>query len=334
MAQKTSAAGRAAIARHEALRLNAYPDPATGGEPWTIGYGHTSAAGPPKVSKGMKITASEADAILSRDLSSFEKAVNGAVKVPLNQNEFDALASFAFNVGGGNFKKSSVLRKLNAGDRKGAADALLLWNKADGKVMKGLTKRRQEERALFLKPVTSGAQPKPAAKPAPSPATDPKQAILKQGATGQYVEDLQTNLTVLGYPVKVDGKFGTSTKVAVEAFQRDHKDADGTPLKVDGVAGTRTTTAIGAALTDRETKPKVEAARKDVETEVKSKTNWLTGLLGTGGVLSGAWAWLREADWQTLALVGGVTVGGIVVVLIGGRMLVRRAKDIIAEIKA
>lgn len=160
---KVSPAGRKAIAAHEGVRLKAYPDPATGGEPWTIGVGHTSAAGPPKVTKGMTITAEECDAILSRDLATFEKAVLKAVTAPLNQNQFDALVSLAFNIGAGNFSKSTLVKKLNARDYRGAADQFTVWNKAAGKVMKGLVKRRADERALFLKASSA---------PAPTPATD------------------------------------------------------------------------------------------------------------------------------------------------------------------
>lgn len=148
---KVSAAGRKAIAAHEGVRLKAYPDPATGGEPWTIGVGHTSAAGPPKVTKGMTITADECDEILSRDLATFEKAVLKVVTAPLTQNQFDALVSLAFNIGAGNLAKSTLVKKLNARDYRGAADQFTVWNKAAGKVMNGLVKRRAEERALFLK---------------------------------------------------------------------------------------------------------------------------------------------------------------------------------------
>lgn len=167
---RTSASGRAAITRHEGLRLTAYPDPATGGEPWTIGVGHTSRAGPPKVTKGMKITRAQADEILSRDLATFEAAVSKAVKVPLNQNEFDALVSLAFNIGAGAFAKSTLVKKLNAGDRAGAATAFLSWNKAAGKVMKGLTKRREDERRLFLSRADAPKAPAEPVEP-PKPAT-------------------------------------------------------------------------------------------------------------------------------------------------------------------
>lgn len=158
---KTSAAGRLAITEREGLRLKAYPDPATGGEPWTIGVGHTSAAGAPTVRKGMTITAKEAEDILTRDLAVFEKGVNDAVTVPLNQNEFDALVSFTLNIGVGAFQKSTMLKELNKGNRHGAANQFLRWNKAAGKVMKGLTKRREAERAQFLSKKEAPATPIP-----------------------------------------------------------------------------------------------------------------------------------------------------------------------------
>lgn len=169
---KVSAAGRKAIAGHEGVRLTAYPDPATGGEPWTIGVGHTSAAGAPKVTKGMTITAAQCDEILSRDLATFEDAVEDSVAVPLNQNQFDALVSLAFNIGAGAFGRSTLVKKLNAGDYQGAADQFTVWNKAAGKVMKGLVTRRAAERALFLK----GALPEPLPPPPdiePIPAPEP-----------------------------------------------------------------------------------------------------------------------------------------------------------------
>jgi len=145
--QTTSAAGRKAITEREGNVLTAYQDSVG---IWTIGVGHTSAAGLPKVVKGLKITAAESDEILSRDLKTFEDGVRAAVGVPLIQNEFDALVSLAFNIGVGAFSKSTLVKKLNAGDRAGAADQFLVWNKAGGKTLKGLTTRRQSERKQFL----------------------------------------------------------------------------------------------------------------------------------------------------------------------------------------
>ena len=169
---KTSDRGVALIKAHEGLRLQAYQDPVG---VWTIGYGHTTAAGPPKVERGMKITDAGADAILRQDLAKFEGYVSSAVKVPLNQNEFDALVSFTFNLGPGNLRSSTLLKKLNAGDRAGAADEFLKWTKAGGKTLPGLVKRREAERALFRAPDAS--VPRPAPKPVPVidtiPATAP-----------------------------------------------------------------------------------------------------------------------------------------------------------------
>jgi lysozyme len=142
---KTSQAAQNRIAEHEGLRLEAYPDPGTGGEPWTIGVGHTGGVKP-----GDRITKDQAIDFLAADLQSAEKAVAGAVKVPLSQNEFDALVSFVFNVGAGAFRSSTLLKLLNVGDRRGAADQFLRWDKAGGRVMAGLTRRRADERKWFL----------------------------------------------------------------------------------------------------------------------------------------------------------------------------------------
>lgn len=133
------------IKHFEGCSLEAYADPATGAEPWTIGYGHTG----PEVHPGMTITQDEADALLREDAEKVAKQIAPMVHVPLSQEEFDALVCFVFNVGIGNFAKSTLLKKLNAGDYEGAADELPKWNKAAGKVMAGLTRRRNAERELF-----------------------------------------------------------------------------------------------------------------------------------------------------------------------------------------
>lgn len=133
-----------AIKTAEGLRLTAYLD---GGGVWTIGYGHTGA----DVREGLTIPLSEAERLLTRDLRVAEGHVNDVVKVKLTQNQFDALVSFVYNVGGGAFRSSTLLKLLNAGDYEGAANQLLRWNKDNGKVVKGLTNRRHEERELFLR---------------------------------------------------------------------------------------------------------------------------------------------------------------------------------------
>lgn len=140
--------------------LKAYPDPATGGEPWTIGYGTTTAAGVGRIKKGMTITEVQAESLLVRSLAAYEASVMKALEgVKLTQHQFDALVSFAYNVGPLNMSRSSVVKYLRAGDVAKAAGAFALWNKAQGKVMPGLTKRRAAERELFLKPEAPSAKP-------------------------------------------------------------------------------------------------------------------------------------------------------------------------------
>lgn len=146
---KVSEAGIDLIKRFEGLELAAYQDIAG---IWTIGYGHTG----PDVKPGMKISESEAEDLLKKDLKPREHAIESLVKVPLNQNEFDALVSFVYNVGENAFKNSTARARLNRGDYAGAAEALTWWNKAtiNGVLqpVTGLTRRRAAESALFLTP--------------------------------------------------------------------------------------------------------------------------------------------------------------------------------------
>ena len=133
------------IRSKEGLSLKAYPDPGTGGDPWTIGYGHTG----PEVHPGMVITRDEADELLRKDAERVSAQVQKLVTVPLTQNEFDALVCFVYNVGIGNFAKSTMLRKLNQGDMEGAGNEFDKWTKAGGRVLPGQVVRRKEEKELF-----------------------------------------------------------------------------------------------------------------------------------------------------------------------------------------
>jgi|SRR5882672_5865653 len=156
---KTSQNGRSLIESFEGLILQSYDDyndhiVNTGDTVHgvlTIGYGHTSAAGLPHVYIGDTITQADADKILGDDLGRVEGEVTNLVKVTLNQNQFDALVSFHFNTGA--LGHSSTLTLLNEGKYAEAADHLLLYNKAGGRVLAGLVRRRQQEKALFLKPM-------------------------------------------------------------------------------------------------------------------------------------------------------------------------------------
>lgn len=140
----------ALIKRNEGCILHAYPDPATGSDPWTIGYGHTG----PDVHPHLSITQEQADALLISDLHKFEAGVDDLLdpNASTTDNQFGAMVSLAYNVGLGNLGKSSVLRFHNAGENAKAADAFLLWDKANGRVFTGLVRRRHEERQLYLTP--------------------------------------------------------------------------------------------------------------------------------------------------------------------------------------
>lgn len=145
---KTSQVGIDLISSFEDLKLNAYDD---GVGVWTIGIGTTVYPNGVKVEKGDTCTLGKAKEYFAHDLKRFENAVNSGLTVLVNQNQFDALVSLAYNIGETAFKESTLLTKLNKGNFAGAADQFLVWNKGGGKVLKGLVRRREAERALFLK---------------------------------------------------------------------------------------------------------------------------------------------------------------------------------------
>lgn len=149
-----SANGLAVKKYFESCRLKAYPDPGSrDGHPITIGWGHTG----PEVTKDLVWTQAQADEALIKDSKRFERDVLSLVKVPLTQGQFDALVCYAFNVGSDidadtiaeGLGDSTLLRLLNTGDYEGAANQFRVWNKNDGKVMLGLTRRRLAEEMLF-----------------------------------------------------------------------------------------------------------------------------------------------------------------------------------------
>jgi lysozyme len=129
------------IKHFEGCELQAYKCPAG---VWTIGYGHIKG-----VSEGMTITQEEAENMLRDEMAEYEGYVNNLVTVELNQNQFDAMVSWVYNLGVGNLKASTLLKVLNAGDYDGVPAQMMRWNKAGGKVLEGLTKRRQAEADLF-----------------------------------------------------------------------------------------------------------------------------------------------------------------------------------------
>ncbi len=216
---KTSTKGVAAIAGHEGVVTKAYKDVAG---IWTIGVGHTAFAGPPKPVPGMRITRQEAFDILARDLSRFEARVNRELpNVP--QHVFDGAVSFDFNTGG--IHRASWVGKYQAGDMAGAEASLKLWNKAGGRVVRGLINRRKAEADLIFR----GRYPGGPAVERPDRDT---------------VKAYQQQLAALGYyPTSlIDGIRGPKTVAAVKEFQTD---AD---LVVDGIVGPATRAALDIAL--------------------------------------------------------------------------------------
>ena len=209
--RKIGQAGLALIKQYEGCRLAAYRCAAG---VWTIGYGHTAG-----VHSGMTITQAQADAYLRQDIAKFEGYVNNPAYVPitanLNQNQFDALVSFAFNLGAGN------LRKLCKGRTAAQiAQAMTQYCKANGKVLAGLRRRRAAEQALFNKPVS-------AATPAQNQNTeDYNMKTIKKGSKGNAVKVWQI---IIG--AAADGIFGSGTESATKTWQSNHG------LAADGIVG-------------------------------------------------------------------------------------------------
>lgn len=139
----SSRAGLGLVKSFEGCELKAYLCPAG---IWTIGYGRTT-----NVKRGDTCTQAQADAWLVQEYDAVEKKVKALVKVSLTANQLGALVSFAYNVGTGALGSSTLLRLLNAGDYAGAADQFARWNKAAGRVLAGLSRRREAEAALFRK---------------------------------------------------------------------------------------------------------------------------------------------------------------------------------------
>lgn len=138
----------ALVKQSEGCELCAYPDPATRSDPWTIGYGATGRG----ITKGTVWTQAQAEADLLSRITDIGARIDALVKVPLTANQKAALADFIYNIGAPQFVASTLLRVLNAGDYAKAADQFPRWNLASGRILPGLVKRRNAERALFLKP--------------------------------------------------------------------------------------------------------------------------------------------------------------------------------------
>jgi lysozyme len=172
--RKINEAGLDLIKSFEGLRLHAYLD--GGGVP-TIGYGHIKG-----VRMGQIISDEQATEFLREDLHEAETGVDKRVPTDISENQFAACVSLAFNIGIGAFGGSTLVRRLSAGDERGAADQFLKWNKDNGKVVAGLTRRRQAERALFLTPDEDEADTEPLTEPMPAVET-PKETTSEKVIT-------------------------------------------------------------------------------------------------------------------------------------------------------
>lgn len=214
----TSQKGIDLIKSFEGCRLTAYQDSVG---VWTIGYGHTAG-----VYQGMKITEEQAESYLRSDLSTSESAVNNYVTYAINQNQFDALVSFTFNLGSGSLKNSTLLKKLNAGDIEGAANEFDKWVYAGGVALEGLVKRRAAEKELFLYGTTTGTGGSSA-----GGSTTVGDSIINAFQTW-----LNTNYAA---GLTVDGKYGNNTKkAAIKVYQKI------LGVTSDGVFGTTSKAAV------------------------------------------------------------------------------------------
>lgn len=149
-AMRVSEAGIDLIHSFESFRANAYPDPGTGGLPVTIGWGSTTDENGHPIKMGDVWSRERADARFEKDLEKFTDGVLDALDgAPVTQGQLDALVSFAYNVGLGNLRSSTLLKLHKAGDYAGAQQQFARWNRAGGKVMAGLTRRRAAEAALY-----------------------------------------------------------------------------------------------------------------------------------------------------------------------------------------
>lgn len=200
MARQIDDEGLRLVEGFEGLYLHAYHGAADVPGLLTIGYGHTSAAGAPKVVAGQTITKQEADDILRSDLSSVEAEVEKVVKVPLNDNQFAAIVSFTFNVGGSALRGSTLLRKLNAGDYSTVPSELLKWANSNGRRQEGLVSRRRREGLLFMSQPTAVASN--------TVVVDDPDVTAKQ---------IQHELNVMGFgPLDEDGDIGPTSLKAIE----------------------------------------------------------------------------------------------------------------------
>ena len=213
------------IESFEGLRLKAYKVSGANEKYYTIGYGHYG----PDVKEGMKITKEQAEEYLRKDVASAENAVNKyESKYHFNQNQYDALVSFAYNIG-------SIDQLTNKGKRtiQQISNNILLYNKAGGKVLAGLKRRREAEKKLFDTPVeTVKDKNENKNENVEKKVSDTKMPVIKEGSSGKAVRVWQS---ILGFTsVNIDGSFGPNTLAKTKTFQKNHG------LDADGIVGPKT----------------------------------------------------------------------------------------------
>lgn len=202
---------------------------------FTWGYGHYG-ADVPSPESGKKISRVEAENLLKKDLQRFIDGVNGLIKVPITDTMFSSLVSFTYNLGVSTLQRSDLLTYLNQKNYQKAADEFPKYCHAGGKVLKGLLRRRNDEREMFLKDVDKLKPPVKKIVSLPKP-------ILKKGDKGEGVKLLQTALTNLHFVCEVDGSFGPKTEEKLKNFQKVY-----CPDCVDGIYGNQTKSAMEKLL--------------------------------------------------------------------------------------
>lgn len=291
MSHQMSPEGREFLAHHEGGHvLKAYLDSAG---VWTIGVGLTAASGVVKPHAGMVITRQESDRLLALALPKYERGTRAAMGPHVKQCEFDGGASFHFNTGA--IHKASWVQALIQNQRDDAEKRLMLWNKAGGKELRGLTNRRAAEANLIFRGVYKAANTHTSARVA---RHDPgqRQPVLRKGSTGTAVAQLQEELRTLGYyEGTATGQFADYTEMAVRKFQRAHPH-----LTEDGIAGAATMAQI----------------QRNIDARRKAKSTTIGGA-ASGATTGGGNEALGGADVTAIPtelLIAGVA--GFIVVLL------------------
>lgn len=300
---KLSSNGLRLIEAFEGLRLDAYPDPASGGEPFTIGIGTTVYPDGRRVLLGDRVTVEQARAYLAHDVARFEQAVMRTVTVPITQSQFDALVSLAYNVGEGALERSTLIRLLNAGDHAKAAAEFDKWTQAAGREMPGLVRRRRAERSLFelgapAAPIEARTQPT-IPQPAPESRTMPAPIAPVLAALLPSIVSLIPELGRL---------FGSGSEVSNRNIAAAQKVAE---VVVQATGAPNLQGAI-------ETMEREPAARQAAANAVQSI--WYELQPADGGGIAGARAaalsMTEGRDWRAIGY--GVTLGVLALVIVAG----------------